>query len=155
MAEQLELGLMEEESFSGEGVGTSYGSFMAVLRERVPELPMEACADAVMTALCERLSGGLVQRLLAQLPGSLRELFGHCAKSSQADARRFDAEDFYLEVAEQLDLEPTRVRRVLHGVFGALHSQITEGLSDRIVAELPDTLKSTWLAARHRVPAPH
>jgi hypothetical protein len=52
-------------------------------------------------------------------------------------------------------VNPEEVRRILFGVFGALHSQITEAESDRVASELPDSISSTWLSSRHGVPAPH
>jgi uncharacterized protein (DUF2267 family) len=145
----------QTQSWSGLGVGTDKESFLIRMQQLIPELDPEEAAEAVFCALSERLSGGTVQRLLEQLPPDVRQLLGRCGKELSAHASGGDREDFYLAVAEHLLVDPEQVRRVLHAVFGALHSQITEAESERIVAELPDDISGTWLAARHAIPAPH
>lgn len=58
-------------------------------------------------------------------------------------------DDFYLGVAEHLDIDPQRdARRVLHGVFAALHGQITDGVASQVQSELSTELSNTWSAAR-------
>lgn len=141
-------------SWSGEGVGTSVESFLAKLNRELPEYSPTESAEAVLFALCERLPGGLVQELFGQLPRGMRELFPHCLKERTAPARPFEKDDFYLDVAEHLQVETEEVRRVLHHVFAALHSQITEGLSERLVSEMPPNIAGTWLAARRDADLP-
>jgi uncharacterized protein (DUF2267 family) len=144
----------ETESWSGEGVGTSAESFLARINREVPEYPPAEAAEAVMCALCERLPGGLVRELFEQLPESLRQLFSHCKKERSAPGRKFDKDDFYLEVAEHLQIEPEDVRLVLHGVFASIHSQITERLSEKIVSEMPPNVSGTWYASRKAADLP-
>jgi uncharacterized protein (DUF2267 family) len=144
----------ETESWSGEGVGTSVESFLARINREVPEYPPSDAADAVMSALCVRLPGGLVQELMEQLPAGLRELFSHCQKERSAPGQKFDKDDFYLDVAEHLRVEPESVRLVLHVVFASLHSQITEKLSEKIAREMPPNVSGTWDAARRAADLP-
>ena len=147
---------MEETmSWSGLGVGTDKESFLGHIQERVPELDAAEAAEAVFCVLSERISGGTIQRLLEQLPPDVREMFDRCQRRAQDPAKGGDRDDFYLGVAEHLLIDPEEVRRVLFAVFGAFHSQITEAESERVVSELPATLKSTWISSRHNVPAPH
>jgi uncharacterized protein (DUF2267 family) len=142
-------------SWSGLGVGTDRESFLEKVHERVPELDAAEAAEGVFCVLSERISGGTVQRLFDQLPPDVRDLFNRCNRRKQAKAKPGNRDDFYLSVAEHLMVDPEQVRRILFGVFGALHSQITEAESDRVASELPDSIASTWLSSRHGVPAPH
>lgn len=145
-------GSQEESSWSGQGAGTHRGSFLEHVRERVPDLDPEEAAEAVFCVLSQRLSSGTVQRLYGELPPDVREIFRHCERHSHAAAPD-SRDDFYLAIAEHLLIEPEIVRLVIHGVFGALHSQITEAQSRRVAAELPASVEGTWVAARHDVPA--
>lgn len=150
-------GMQEEMSWSGLGVGTDKESFLEKVRERlVPDIDPAEAAEAVFCVLTERLSGGTVNRLLEQLPPDVRELMSRCPrKKLQDDAKKLSRDDFYMAVAEHLLVDPEDVRRILHAVFGALHSQTTEKESERIASELPNDVSYTWVAARHDVPAPH
>ena len=142
------------ESWSGEGVGTSAESFLAHINRELPEYPPTEAAEAVICALCERLPGGLVQELKEQFPQSLREPFQHCWKERSANASRFEKDDFYLDVAEHLQIDAEQVRLVLHVVFSAIHSQITERLAERIGREMPSNVLGTWDAARRGADLP-
>ena len=142
------------QSWSGEGVGTSLESFLAYINRALPEYPPAEAADAVVSALCSRLPGGLVQEMREQLPEGLRQLFLHCWKDRSAPASTFDKDDFYLDVAERLQIEAEGVRLLLHVVFGALHSQITERLAVRIGREMPPNVSGTWDAARRDADLP-
>lgn len=145
----------QEESWTGLGVGTDRASFIADISERVPELDPAEAAEAVVCMLAERLSGGTVERLFEQLPPDVRTLFDACPRRDPGRAGKGDRDDFYLGVAEHLQVPGEEVRRILHAVFAALHGQITERESDRIASELPDTVAQTWMGARHGVRAPH
>lgn len=147
-------GFPEQESWSGLGVGTDKHSFLSHISGRMPELDAEEAAEAVFCVLSQRLSSGTVQRLLEQLPPDIREIFRHCERHSHAPSRG-RRQDFHLALAEHLIVDPEDVRLILHTVFRAMHSQITEKESQRIASELPDSIASTWLTARHAVPAPH
>lgn len=148
-------GFEETMSWSGQGVGTDKASFLEKVHEGVPELDEQEAAEAVFCALSRRLSGGTVTRLLGQMPEDLRELFNSCPKRMSEDGESTTRDDFYLDVAEHLLVDPEDVRRIISGVFSAIHSQITERESQSVEAELPRDLSGTWIAARHNVPAPH
>lgn len=148
--------ILEEVTWSGDGLGTSRRAFFREIYLRLPtNLPRVECAEAVLAALAERLSGGVVDRILSELPESLRPLLRPFAKPIDAPARRADKDDFYLEVAEYLNVDAEDVRRIISAVFSGLHSQITEATSERVASQLPSNLASTWIAARHLVYAPH
>lgn len=142
------------ESWSGEGVGTSVESFLAHINREVPEYSPIEVADAVMSALCERLPGGLVQEMREQFPEGLRRLFERSWKDRSANAQKFNKDDFYLDIAERLQIEPESVRLLLHVVFGSIHSQITEKLAVKIAAEMPPNITGTWDAARRDADLP-
>ncbi|QRN98104.1 DUF2267 domain-containing protein [Archangium violaceum] len=144
----------ETESWSGEGVGTSVESFLARINREVPEYSPSEAADAVMSALCERLPGGLVQELKEQFPEGLRRLFERGWKDRSAPAQKFDKDDFYLDIAERMQIEAENVRLVLHVVFASIHSQITERLAEKIDSELPPNISGTWNAARRAADLP-
>ncbi|WP_257451666.1 DUF2267 domain-containing protein [Archangium lipolyticum] len=144
----------ETESWSGEGVGTSVESFLARINREVPEYSPSEAADAVMSALCERLPGGLVQELKEQFPEGLRRLFERSWKDRTAPAQKFDKDDFYLDIAERMQIEAENVRLVLHVVFASIHSQITERLAEKIDSELPPNISGTWNAARRAADLP-
>ncbi|HYX90914.1 MAG TPA: DUF2267 domain-containing protein [Myxococcaceae bacterium] len=148
-------GFQEEASWSGLGVGTDKQSFLHHISERLPDLDPEEAAEAVFCVLSQRLSRGTVQRLQDQLPPDVRKMFSHCERHSHRPSSGVDRNDFYLAIAEHLLVDPEDVRLIIHGVFSGLHSQITEAESRRIASELPDAIASTWLTARHAVPAPH
>ncbi len=142
------------ESWSGEGVGTSVESFLAHINREVPEYSPIEVADAVMSALCERLPGGLVQEMREQLPEGMRRLFERSWKERSAPAQKFDKDDFYLDVAERLQIEAENVRLVLHVVFASILSQITEKLANKIDREMPPNIAGTWEAARRAADLP-
>jgi uncharacterized protein (DUF2267 family) len=144
----------ETESWSGEGVGTSAESFLARINREVPEYPPTEAAEAVMSALCERLPGGLVQEMREQFPEDLRQLFQRCWKDRSAPGKKFDKDDFYLDVAEHLQTEPENVRLVLYVVFSSIRSQITDKLANKIDSELPPNMSGTWEAAHRGMERP-
>ncbi|HLL52612.1 MAG TPA: DUF2267 domain-containing protein [Myxococcaceae bacterium] len=148
--------ILEEVTWTGDGMGTTREAFFREIAVRLPtNLPRVEVADAVICTLAERLSGGVVDRILSELPESLRPLLRPYAKPIEAQAKGFDKDEFYMAVAEHLNVDPTDVRRIISAVFSALHSQITEATSERVASQLPDELSSTWIAARHGVSAPH
>jgi uncharacterized protein (DUF2267 family) len=143
-----------EISWTGEGTGTRREAFYGKISERLPGIPADEAAEAVIHALCERLSKGLVDRLFASLPDDLRRDLGPYMQNAKAETAHFERDDFYLAVAEMLAVPAEDVRRVLHAVFAALHTQLTDAESERIASQLPDYLSYTWLAARRVAEAP-
>ncbi len=147
--------ILEEVTWTGDGVGTTREAFFREIAVRLPTtLSRVEVADAVLCTLAERISGSLVDRILSELPESLRPLLRPYTKPMDAPAKGFDKDDFYMAVAEHLNVDPTDVRRIISAVFSALHSQITEATSERVASQLPFELTNTWLAARHAVAAP-
>jgi uncharacterized protein (DUF2267 family) len=135
-------------TWTGLGQGISREAFLRKISDRAVGLgPAEELAEAVFCALSARLSSGTARDLMEQLSPEVRELFVRCHAHPVGEADRKD--DFYLDVAEHLDIEPEKdVRRALHGVFAALHGQITDGVASQVAAELPDALEGTWRSAR-------
>jgi uncharacterized protein (DUF2267 family) len=141
-------------SWSGLGVGTDRQSFLKKVAEQLPDYEPEKAVEAVFCALTERLPGGLVQQLFEQLSPDVRELVGRCQKRSDAAPVKLDRDDFYLHVANHLNAEPENVRLVLHGVFAALQTQITEAEFEKVSSQLPDYVKGTWRESRRGVDRP-
>lgn len=142
-------------SWSGLGVGTDRESFLTHVAEQLPAYEPDKAVEAVIPVLFERLPGGIVQQLLAQFSPDVRELFEPFAKDVTAPPSKLDRDDFYLAVANRLNADPENVRLVLHGVFAALHSQITEAEALKVASQLPDYLNGTWLAARRGTDKPY
>ena len=142
-----------ELSWSGQGTGSSRQAFLRRLSAWLPDAPAapERVASAVLHALSDRLSGGVIARVLAELPPDLRPQLARYSKATDAPAPSHGKDTFYQEVATDLDIAPDQVRRVLHAVFTALHSQLTHAVSDMVSAELPKELSGTWRAARRRI----
>lgn len=145
---------MQEVSWTGAGDGTNLRTFVSIVQERLANERAIEAIPAVFEVLARRLPGGVVQRVLAQMPEEVRPLLGRSAKDERAPAMKIDKGEFYEAVARRLNVQPTDVRRILHAVFAGLHSQITEATSERVVAELPSGLAGTWLAARGGVDVP-
>ena len=74
----------QTQSWSGEGVGTSLESFLASIERTLPEYSPKESSDAVVSALCARLPGGLVQEMREQFPVDLRQFFSHLWKEQSA-----------------------------------------------------------------------
>ncbi|HYH99909.1 DUF2267 domain-containing protein [Hyalangium sp.] len=142
-------------SWSGLGVGTDRQSFLKKVAEQLPDYEPEKAVEAVFCALTERLPGGIVQQLVEQLSPDVRELVGRCQKQRTAAPEKLDRDDFYLHVANHLNAEPENVRLVLHGVFAALQTQITEAEFEKVSSQLPDYVKGTWRESRRGVDRPY
>jgi uncharacterized protein (DUF2267 family) len=143
------------QSWSGLGVGTDRQDFLRKVSEQLPDYEPERAVEAVVCALTERLPGGIVQELFEQLSPDVRELVARCQKRADAVPEKLDKEDFYLHVANHLNADLENVRLVLHGVFAALHSQITEAASEKISSQLPDYVKGTWRDSRRGIDRPY
>ncbi|KFE66534.1 DUF2267 domain-containing protein [Hyalangium minutum] len=143
------------QSWSGLGVGTDRETFLRHVAQQLPDYSAEQAVEAVFCALTQRLPGGIVQQLMEQLTPDVRELVGRCQKRGDAPPTKLDRDDFYLHVANHLNAEPENMRLVLHGVFAALHTQITEAESEKIASQLPDYVKGTWLNSRRGVDRPY
>lgn len=142
------------QSWSGEGVGTDRNSFLDTVRAQLPDYEPELAAEAVFCALSERLSEGLVKQLREQLPEDVRAMMTVCHRHQGDAPRKLDRDDFYLMVANHLNAEPENVRLVLHGVFTALRTQLTEAEADKVEGQLPAWLQGTWSVARKGIDRP-
>jgi uncharacterized protein (DUF2267 family) len=142
-------------SWSGLGVGTDKESFFRHVSEQLPDYEPERAVEAVFAALFQRLPGGIVHQLYQQLSPDVRELVQPFLKDVSAPPSKLDREEFYLMVANRLNADPENVRLVLHGVFAALHTQITEAESLKVLSQLPDFLNGTWGASRRGVDRPY
>lgn len=145
----------EAMSWSGLGVGTDRASFLRHVAEQLPDYEPDKAVHAVCSMLFRRLPGGIVQQLLAQFSPDVRELLEPLAKDVEAPPDKLDRDEFYRMVANRLNVDAENVRLVLHGVFAALHTQITEGESLKVAGQLPDYLSGTWMASRRGVDRPY
>jgi uncharacterized protein (DUF2267 family) len=137
-----------ETSWTGQGTGTDRKAFFRKMFERLPEDADHAYVQALGGALVERLSSGTARRLVESLPVDLRPLFAATPEHRGVKKGEGRKSDFYLEVAEQLNVNPDEVRRLLHAFFAALHGQITDQLAHSIASELPVDLTGTFIDAR-------
>jgi uncharacterized protein (DUF2267 family) len=93
----------------------------------------DALTAATLHTLAERISGGEVKDLAAQLPAELKpHLMG-----ADEPAQRFDAEDFVRRVAERAATDPDRARAGVRAVFTTIREAVTPGEIDDITAQLP------------------
>jgi uncharacterized protein (DUF2267 family) len=143
------------QSWSGLGVGTDRQDFLRKVSEQLPDYEPDKAVLAVFCALTERLPGSIVQQLIEQLSPDVRELVSRCEKRADEAPEKLAKDDFYLHVANHLNADVENVRLVLHGVFAALHSQITEAESEKISSQLPDYVKGTWRESRRGVDRPY
>jgi uncharacterized protein (DUF2267 family) len=144
----------QTQSWSGLGVGTDRQSFLKKVLQELPDYEPVVAVEAVFRALTRRLPGGVVQRLMEQLSPDVRELVGDYQKRPEEPPEKLDRDQFYLEVATHLNADLENVRLVLHGVFAALHAQITMAESELVASQLPDYVKGTWQNARRGVDKP-
>lgn len=141
-------------SWSGLGVGTDRESFLAKVREQLPDYEPAVAAEAVFCALSELLPEGLLGQIRQQLPEDVRPLMSRCHRHHGERPEKMERDDFYLDVANHVNADPENVRLVLHGVFSALHTQITEMEARKIEGQLPKWIAGSWAAARLHIDRP-
>jgi uncharacterized protein (DUF2267 family) len=105
----------------------------------------ERAAVAVLCALEQRLFGGEVNQLSAQLPMKLRELIQRCPLHRGSAPHKFGRAEFFEIVAEDFGPSALDMEKLVRGVFRAVRALISEGEGDHVATQLPGELKELWL----------
>jgi uncharacterized protein (DUF2267 family) len=95
-------------------------------------------ANAVLETLAERISGGEVEDLLAQLPPELHEPLRRGDALSNGAARKMSLERFLRHVAEREGVTPAEAREHTRAVFATLREALTPKEWRDVSAQLPD-----------------
>jgi uncharacterized protein (DUF2267 family) len=95
-------------------------------------------AEAVLEALGERIAGGEVEDLAAQLPADLRPALERGNARSGGKAQRMSLQEFLSHVAELEGVTPEEAREHAYAVLTTLRAAISEKEFDDLLAELPD-----------------
>ncbi|MEH0843776.1 DUF2267 domain-containing protein [Micromonospora sp. CPCC 205711] len=90
---------------------------------------------ATLETLAERLTGGEVLDLAAQLPAPLRLALRPSPSGEAAD--RFGAAEFVARVGRRADVDEPAARDAVRAVFVTVREAITGGEFDDMVVQLP------------------
>jgi uncharacterized protein (DUF2267 family) len=90
---------------------------------------------ATLETLSERMTGGEVLDLAAQLPKPLWEALKPHPRTEAAD--RFGAAEFVARVARRADCDENTAREAVRAVFTTLREAITGGEFHDVVVQLP------------------
>ena len=114
-------------------------TFLAKVADRAGLDPAGArrAADAVLETLAERIAGGEVRDLIAQLPAELHEPLKRGDALSHGAARRMPADEFVLHVAEREGVAPGDALRHARAVFATLREAVPEQEFLDVTAQLP------------------
>jgi uncharacterized protein (DUF2267 family) len=99
-------------------------------QERAAEL-----TRATLATLTDRLTGGEVLDLAAQLPKPLQGLLKPDPRGEAAD--RFGAAEFVSRVSERAGVDETTARNAVRAVFCTLREAINSGEFRDVVSQLP------------------
>jgi uncharacterized protein (DUF2267 family) len=103
-------------------------------------------AEAVLETLAERISGGEVEDLAAQLPAELRPALERGNALSHGAARRMSLDEFVTRVAEREGVTPDEARDHVRAVFLTLR----EAVSSKEIADLEAQLPKEYAAVLAR-----
>ncbi|RLP84366.1 DUF2267 domain-containing protein [Micromonospora sp. BL4] len=104
-------------------------------RTRAPSERAVELTRAVLETFAERLTGGEVLDLAAQLPKPLQLVLKPSPRTEQAD--RFGAAEFVARVALRADVEEPVARDAVRAVFTTLREAISGGEFDDVATQLP------------------
>ncbi|WP_320066211.1 DUF2267 domain-containing protein [Micromonospora sp. RTGN7] len=104
-------------------------------RARVPAERAVELTRATLETLAERLTGGEVLDLAAQLPKPLQLVLRPSPDTEAAD--RFGAAEFVARVGRRAALDERAARDAVRAVFVTLREAVTGGEFDDIVVQLP------------------
>lgn len=113
-----------------------YENIIALVSERAGLFEGEAVAltRATLTTLSERISGGEVRDLAAQLPGPLQDALLPTTEEAEA----FSLDEFVDRVAARSGLGPTEVQTGVVAVLTTLREAVTPGEFEDVLSQLPD-----------------
>ncbi|MFG1842405.1 DUF2267 domain-containing protein [Micromonospora sp. NPDC049175] len=115
----------------------NYDTFIDQVSHRTATSSEQAVevTHAVLETFAERLTGGEVLDLAAQLPQPLQLVLKPSPNTEQAD--RFGAAEFVARVALRAGVREPAARDAARAVFTTLREAITGGEFDDVVTQLP------------------
>ncbi|MFF5181389.1 DUF2267 domain-containing protein [Micromonospora sp. NPDC000316] len=115
----------------------NYDTFIDQVSQRTRTSSEQAVelTRAVLETFAERLTGGEVLDLAAQLPKPLQVVVKPNPNTEQAD--RFGAAEFVARVALRADVREPAARDAVRAVFTTLREAITGGEFDDVATQLP------------------
>ncbi|MGC5285187.1 DUF2267 domain-containing protein [Micromonospora sp. DT231] len=115
----------------------NYDTFIDQVSHRTATSSEQAVevTHAVLETFAERLTGGEVLDLAAQLPQPLQLVLKPSPSTEQAD--RFGAAEFVARVALRAGVREPAARDAARAVFTTLREAITGGEFDDVVTQLP------------------
>jgi uncharacterized protein (DUF2267 family) len=127
-----------------------YGEFLGRVQHNARLASQEeavAATRAVLTALGERLDGGLRHNLAAQLPQEL----GRYLEEAEAGSLAGGAQAFTHRVGELLEREGDggRVVHATRAVLDVLEEAVTPGQWEKVLAQLPPEMDRLATAGSH------
>ncbi|MGK5740830.1 DUF2267 domain-containing protein [Micromonospora sp. URMC 103] len=114
-----------------------YHTFIDRVAQRTRTSPERAAtlAAATLETLAERLTGGEVLDLAAQLPRPLQAVLKPSPRTESAD--RFGAAEFVARVGQRASVDENAARDAARAVFTTLREAVTAGEFDDVVTQLP------------------
>jgi uncharacterized protein (DUF2267 family) len=114
--------------------------FVQRVADRAGLDPQQArrATDAVLEALGDRITGGEVDDLEAELPQALHPPLERGKEESHGAARPVPLRDFLRRVAEREGVTPDEAREHARAVFATLREAVTEKEIADVEAQLPD-----------------
>jgi uncharacterized protein (DUF2267 family) len=99
-------------------------------------------AEAVLEALADRITGGQVDDLAAQLPEALHPPLQRGTEQSNAAARPLSLDEFVGGIAEREGVPPAQAFEHARAVFATLREAVSEKEFSDTVAQLPDDYRA-------------
>lgn len=115
----------------------NYDTFVDQVAQRTRTSPERAVelTRATLETLAERLTGGEVLDLAAQLPKPLQLVLKPCPRIEAAD--RFGAAEFVARVGQRAGVDENVARDGVRAVFITLREAVTGGEFDDLVTQMP------------------
>jgi uncharacterized protein (DUF2267 family) len=126
-----------------------YQEFLHRVEEQIaatqPSSDTQQAAESAITAtletLSERLTGGEVNDIAAQLPA---ELQASLQRTAEEEAEDFSLEEFYGRVAEREGVDIQTAREDASAVMTVLRLALTSGQLDDVMAQLPEEFNALF-----------
>lgn len=115
----------------------NYDTFVDLVarRARTSSAGAVELTRATLETIAERLTGGEVLDLAAQLPRPLQVMLRSTPDTEAAD--RFGAAEFVARVGQRAGLDERAARASVQAVFATLREAVTGGEFDELLVQLP------------------